>query len=64
MKDSTIKRAGKELAQQVDRDRRVVWPWSRWSRWTRDEIQRLADEAGIAFTSKGGGFDLTFFEFP
>jgi hypothetical protein len=64
MIENTIKRAGDELAVQLETAVKVVWPWSRWKNWTDLEVQAAADVGGICFHSPGRGHDLPFFHYP
>ena len=62
MTQDHIHRTAKSLKDQVWKERRVVWSWQRWRIWTRDEIEQLAEMAGVCFASDGEGTDLRFFE--
>ncbi len=60
MTNSYIRAVAARLAMDVWRERRVVWPWSRWKRW-RDDIEDLGRLANVCWHSDGEGCDMVFF---
>lgn len=61
MTHRTIITQAAKLRDAVYRHRKVVWEWRRWQKWARDEINAVAEKAGVSYHSDGEGCDLVWF---
>ena len=62
MTTATISKTARPRREQGFRERRGVWPWSRWRKWTREEIATVGERAGVCYACDGEGCELRWFE--